>query len=76
MTFGEELGSTGMERILIDRGKKMIEHNPWKDTQEPPDRAIDPPEEKPEEPDWDSIRKSRELNEVLIDIAKLREEGL
>jgi len=48
------------------------------------DRVIDPPEPRPDEPDWDSIRKAREidekheadkLNEVLEDIGR-REPGL
>ena len=49
--------------------------------EEPPDRAIDPPEPKPEEPDWDSIGKARELDETAKKITDhlikhLRENGL
>ena len=53
-----------------------MEYNPWKDIpQDPPDREIDPPEPRPDEPDWDSIGKARridDLNEVLEDIARRR----
>jgi len=36
---------------------------------ESPERDIDPPEPKPPEPDWDSIRKAREIDDE-DDLAK------